>query len=301
MQYEPQSTTEISTVDFAGTEIDGQFLIRDVDLGARMGLAQPLDIRRTIVKNRAWLEDHGPIRSVCEMVSIGSGAEREVTVYYLNEPQALSLCLQMRTPKARALYSFVVRFFLDRRCREAVPKPRLALPHPFPQPDPVAAVPLRLGLPALKMQLESLATAAATLADMKRLHVPLLEALAEAAAQTRALLEGIADIESDVAAQRSMVEARLAQHRHGRLDEICGDGFVRPSPEPRPAVYRLDPAFRVPSPTDIVNGFVDMAMEMSGPDGLTRTPSGMAETATERFVRHMRQTILCQAMGRKLQ
>ena len=158
MQYEPQSATEVSTVEFAGIEIDGQFLLRDVDLGAKMGLAQPLDIRRTIVRNMAWLEDHGSIRSVREVIIAGKGAEREVTVYHLNQGQALSLCLLMRTAKARALHASVVRFFLERRRREAVPKPRLAFPHPWPNPDPAAAVPLRLGLPALKVQLESLAT-----------------------------------------------------------------------------------------------------------------------------------------------
>ena len=99
MQYEPQSTTEISTVDFAGTEIDGQFLIRDVDLGARMGLAQPLDIRCTIVRNMAWLEDHGVVRVTREPYISGNGASQDATVYYLNQDTGSQI---LQNPKCLA-------------------------------------------------------------------------------------------------------------------------------------------------------------------------------------------------------
>ena len=80
-------------------EIDEKPFVKDVDLGAWLGMAQPLDIRRTIAKNERRLSAEGPIRTECEIVIIGSGAKREVKVHYLNEYQVLQLTLLSRTPK----------------------------------------------------------------------------------------------------------------------------------------------------------------------------------------------------------
>ncbi|WP_413206740.1 hypothetical protein [Rhodospirillum sp. A1_3_36] len=95
--------------------VDQDPRIKDVRIGERLGMAQPLDIRRTIVKNTEELGRYGPIRAVCEKVSLGSGAVREVTAYYLNEGQTLLLCMLSRTARAADVRQEVIEVFLAHR------------------------------------------------------------------------------------------------------------------------------------------------------------------------------------------
>ncbi len=84
----------------------------DVRLGQRLGMAQPLDIRRSIKRNFDELAGYGPIRTRCELVETGSRARREVTVYFLNEEQALLLAMLSRSPLAQALRREIIKVFM---------------------------------------------------------------------------------------------------------------------------------------------------------------------------------------------
>jgi hypothetical protein len=103
----------LSRTDLVQLETEPRVL--DVRIGAALGMAQPLNIRRVIERNRGELEMHGPIHAAREMVRIGSGAKRETTVFYLNEPQALLLCMFSRTERAAAVRAELIRVFMEWR------------------------------------------------------------------------------------------------------------------------------------------------------------------------------------------
>ncbi|RIV82986.1 DUF3486 family protein [Aurantiacibacter xanthus] len=96
-------------------ELEGDACIEDVRLGERLGMAQPLDIRRSVKRNFEELAGYGPLRTRCEMVELGSGAKREVTVYLLNEEQALLLAMLSRSPLAQALRREIITVFMAYR------------------------------------------------------------------------------------------------------------------------------------------------------------------------------------------
>lgn len=96
--------------------------VKDVRIGERLGMAQPLDIRRTIDKNAEELRRYGPIRTVREKVQIGSGAIREITAYHLNEAQTLLLCMLSRTDRAADVRQEVIEVFMAWRRGETPPE-----------------------------------------------------------------------------------------------------------------------------------------------------------------------------------
>lgn len=96
-------------------EIEDEPRVLDVDLGAALGMAQPLNIRRTIAANRNELDSYGSIHSPRELIAHGKGGKREVTTYWLNEPQALLLCMFARTPKAAEVRRMLIEAFMQWR------------------------------------------------------------------------------------------------------------------------------------------------------------------------------------------
>lgn len=98
--------------NFSLIEVDGEPRVLDVDIGVRLAMAQPLNIRQQIEKHHEELEQYGPIHTAHEMVSIGSGAHREVKVYRLTEEQALTICALSRVPKAKIVRAGLVRTFV---------------------------------------------------------------------------------------------------------------------------------------------------------------------------------------------
>lgn len=86
--------------------------VPDVRLGERLGMAQPLNIRATIEANRTELERYGSIHAARESIQSGKATIREVTVYRLNEAQALLLCMFSRTERAADIREEVIKTFL---------------------------------------------------------------------------------------------------------------------------------------------------------------------------------------------
>ncbi|WP_316224976.1 MULTISPECIES: hypothetical protein [unclassified Bradyrhizobium] len=94
------------------TTVEDEPRVKDVCIGEHLGMAQPLNIRATIEANRAELEGFGPIHAARELVVHGSGAQREITIYYLNEQQALLLCMFSRTAKAAEVRKALIEVFI---------------------------------------------------------------------------------------------------------------------------------------------------------------------------------------------
>lgn len=93
--------------------------IKDVRLGERLGMAQPLNIREAIESNRAELERYGEVFTRSVKTSAKGG--RPGCAYYLNEPQTLLLCMLSRTERAADVRQEVIKVFMAwRRSEERV-------------------------------------------------------------------------------------------------------------------------------------------------------------------------------------
>lgn len=86
--------------------------IKDIRLGERLGMAQPLNIRQVVEANRAELERYGLVHALREPITSGKGRVHEATAYYLNEPQALLLCMFSRTERAADVRQEVIELYM---------------------------------------------------------------------------------------------------------------------------------------------------------------------------------------------
>ena len=97
------------------TTVNHEPRVRDLLIAERLAMKNPHSIRLMIEANRAELETYGPISVAMRMVAIGSGAQREVTEYWLNEGQALVICALSRTPNAAAVRKALIDVYLEYR------------------------------------------------------------------------------------------------------------------------------------------------------------------------------------------
>lgn len=128
--------------------IDGEPRMRDTDLGAVLGLAQPLDIRRRIAENIEELKLYGTIRAARESFSSGNGAVRETTVYYLLEGQALCIVALSRAPNAPAIRKVIIEGFMAARGAGPIAVPQ-AKSDPCALPDRLSVKGALALIPAL--------------------------------------------------------------------------------------------------------------------------------------------------------
>lgn len=101
------------------TEIDNEPRVLDVLLGERLGMAHVRNIRDTITKRRDELAMHGTVCTSAIATSAKGG--RPGTAYYLNEPQALLICMFANTAKAAQVRKMLIDVFMEyRRSRGTV-------------------------------------------------------------------------------------------------------------------------------------------------------------------------------------
>lgn len=105
-------------------EVEGEPRIRDMDLAARLEMTDPHSIRRMIDANRAELESYGPVSDRQSETSPKGG--RPGTEFWLNEPQALLICMFSRTAKAAEVRRLLVEVFLAWRRGQLPPHPGAA-------------------------------------------------------------------------------------------------------------------------------------------------------------------------------
>lgn len=95
--------------------IDEEPRIKDIYLGERLGMAQPLNIRKVIENNFTELSDYGMVHAQREPYISGTGAKRETTVYRLNEAQAVLVCMLSRTKRAAKVRKELIDLYMAYR------------------------------------------------------------------------------------------------------------------------------------------------------------------------------------------
>ena len=90
-------------------EIEGEPLVLDTDLAEALGFDRPRVIRQLIERNRDELEGYGGLQWCA--ANPGPLGGRPGRAYYLNEEQALLICMLSRTPRAKAIRAEVIRVY----------------------------------------------------------------------------------------------------------------------------------------------------------------------------------------------
>ncbi len=111
---------------------DGEPRVFDLRLAEVLGMPRPRDIRARVIANFDEISMYG---GVCEQSSqtakAGSAGQVEAkskggrpsVAYYLNEPQALLLCMWARTPTAAAVRKQLIEVFMAWRLAQQQPHP----------------------------------------------------------------------------------------------------------------------------------------------------------------------------------
>ena len=116
-----RETSPITVADL--TLQDGEPRVHDLCLAEALGFAEPISIRKLIIRNLKEIVTLGPSGHRVRMVTIGSGAKRPVTEYYLNEAQALLICMFARTERAAEVRKQVIEVFMTWRRGETPQTP----------------------------------------------------------------------------------------------------------------------------------------------------------------------------------
>lgn len=114
-------TRTFSVADL-NTEIDQEPRVLDVLLGERLGMAQPRNLRSKIKENSDELSLHGKVCTVSVQTSTAGG--RPGMAYYLNEPQALLICMFSNTARAAQVRKMLIDVFMEYRRSQGMVKVR---------------------------------------------------------------------------------------------------------------------------------------------------------------------------------
>ena len=90
------------------TPVDGGPRIFDLTLAERLGFEYPVDIRKLIKRNQAKLQRFGIIATVAK---IHGAAGRPASEFYLNQKQAVWVCMKSETDLAFDVQAEIVRVF----------------------------------------------------------------------------------------------------------------------------------------------------------------------------------------------
>lgn len=101
------------TIADLNTNIDDEPRILDLTLATNLGMAAPRNIRGKIVANYNEISMHGMVCT--ETVQTTSKGGRPTVAYYLNEPQALLICMWSNTDKAVAVRKALIDVFMEYR------------------------------------------------------------------------------------------------------------------------------------------------------------------------------------------
>lgn len=90
------------------TPVNGELRIYDLHLAERLGFSQAFDIRKLIKRYEAKLLNFGILATVAK---IHEGAGRPTSEYYLNQKQAIFVCMKSETDKAADVQVEIVHVF----------------------------------------------------------------------------------------------------------------------------------------------------------------------------------------------
>lgn len=101
---------ELELLDIGLHVIEDEPRVLDVELGERLGMAQPRDIRVVIRRNEEELLGFGSLRArTANHTELGG---RPATAYFLNEEQAVLLSMLSRAPRAKEARAMIVKVFM---------------------------------------------------------------------------------------------------------------------------------------------------------------------------------------------
>lgn len=106
------------------TALGGEPRIFDLLLGQTLGFDRPQNVRKVIRRHAKELATHGDLLNQRVRTASGAGAGRPEEGYYLNEAQALLVCMFARTNEAAAARKQLVDVFLAYRHGKLVPTAR---------------------------------------------------------------------------------------------------------------------------------------------------------------------------------
>lgn len=103
----------ILSIKDLNTTVNHEPRIKDIVLAEKLGMERPTNIRQKIEANIVEFEMHGTICT--EAVQIPNTAGRPAKAYYLNEAQALLLCMFSRTAKAAEVRKAIIEVYMAYR------------------------------------------------------------------------------------------------------------------------------------------------------------------------------------------
>ncbi|MFZ1326234.1 MAG: hypothetical protein WAT67_09495 [Candidatus Contendobacter sp.] len=101
------------------TPVNGELRIYDLHLAERLGFSQAFDIRKLIKRYEDKLLNFGILATVAK---IHNGAGRPTNEYYLNQKQAIFVCMKSETDKAADVQVEIVHVF-DAYLNSSLPPP----------------------------------------------------------------------------------------------------------------------------------------------------------------------------------
>jgi hypothetical protein len=100
------------------TPMGGEPRVLDLKISERLGFWRDLDIRKIIKRNDVELSRYGVLATVAK--TSGEKGGRPTTEYYLNEAQALLICMKSDTEKAADVREQIIKVFMAYRRGEFV-------------------------------------------------------------------------------------------------------------------------------------------------------------------------------------
>lgn len=105
-------SAEFSNPDmFALVEIGGEPRVRDIEIGERLGMVRPTNIRQVIEANRAEIEGFGMLHAAHATSPMPNGGSKKVLEFHLNEEQALCVSTLSNAPRAPEVRAMLIRTF----------------------------------------------------------------------------------------------------------------------------------------------------------------------------------------------
>ncbi|WP_367354185.1 helix-turn-helix domain-containing protein [Agrobacterium pusense] len=113
-------TTENFSIADLNTDIDNEPRILDVRIGEELGFARPRKVREIIERNIPELLTYGSLPR--RRANLGAKGGRPTEEAFLNEPQALLICMWSNTAKAASVRKMLIDVFMEYR-RGKIEKP----------------------------------------------------------------------------------------------------------------------------------------------------------------------------------
>lgn len=104
------STRSHFTIADLNAEIDSEPRVLDVTLGEGLGFARPRAVRQIIERNALELQGYGSLAT-----RRGKSRGQHFTEYFLNEPQALLICMFSNTSRAAEVRKKLIDVFMEYR------------------------------------------------------------------------------------------------------------------------------------------------------------------------------------------